>query len=432
MGPDKWGPDGHHNGYAQLRSLYVEWFHMACTDFFYPGYNQPLIRGPSTVHHLDNDTRPLRKPYSFANYDRTVWEGGAGSFGNGINGPGSEGPTPVNAVVDKMLILGTAENFEPAVALAPAITFRNAVIVMPGVARPAQNPGNRNAAISVTGYDSSGAAATFARANPVRIHNTSVIWLPTQAQNRQAVTLINVNTFPNATIENNVAHGPNIGQSAGTFTTSTLAGVTPRYRGVNHAFINIQFNLTNLAPGQTWDVFYTNAARVAAGQPTAPFITAVTFDNRGPTAPPSQAYWTANPTHTYHYIWRNTVANDPLPVPPTGNRGYTGTDEPTEWFFDAGQTTGNRITAAYLADRIRFTNNTTTTLNGTYRMHIDIRGLHPGPDPAFATPSDLALVWRPSGGAAISPDRTGLWAVDDALGTARSAPWARGAFAAAG
>lgn len=427
-GPDKWGPDEHHNGYACFRSEYFEWFHMACTDFFYPGFNQPLIRGPSALPEVETDPRPLRNPYGFHNYDRTVWEGGASPFGNGIDGPRNLGPVPVNAVVDKILAVSHAESFDNAIlSISPGTTLRNALVIMPGVARPSHYNNGRNIALRVVDYSTPD--GVFANSQVSRVYNTTVAWLPTAAQNNNvAVTFLSIGGLTTVEAENNVFHGPNISQSAGTFATSTLSGFTARYVGLNQAFINIQFNLTNLAPGGTWDVFYTNAARVAAGQPTAPFITAVTFDNRGPTATPSQSYWTSNPTHNYHFIWR-TVTNDPLPVPPTTLRGYSGSDTPPDRFFDAGQTSGNRITGAYLSDRIRFTNNTTTTLNGTYRMHIDIRGLHPGPNAAFATPSNLSLVWRPaSGNPAVGGATTGRTAYDDLLTATRTGAKDDGAF----
>jgi hypothetical protein len=392
---DKWCPDEIHNSYGVMRSIYLEWFHAACTDAFMPGFYQPIMRGPSTL--MENNTTKWN-PWIYNNFDRTVWEGSVTCLGIANSGPGSGAAGVSNTVIDKLLAIATSEN-DQLLFLTPGVTARNVVAVVPGTDRT--RAGSIRSVFDVPGSSSS--TDTFAFAHPLRIHNCTGIFLRTTTDNNGTVPVFRTTQASLVTgivSQNNVFHAPSAGTDAGAFTSATLAGVTPRYVGLNTSFQHTDLTLSNVANGATFDVFYTSAGG-------SPFINRTTFDGRLSTSAPTQNYWTVtNPTHNMHLIYS---------VNAFGGAPSTGTV-----YFDGGLSSGARITAQYLSDRIRFTNNTGTTLNSFHRLKVDIRGLHPGPNATFATGS-TALSWLPSGAnVARNGYSSGLLAQQDFLGNFRS------------
>jgi hypothetical protein len=393
------------NGSSPLRYGYFDDAYLGGCDFFLNGVYNALFRA---LNGTISGGERIGWPTIII--ERTAFEGGDSLIGfTGTNaGDPFVGMAPPNALVDKVLGVGifNTRTFtgDSQVGSGTGATWRNVTFVQPAVTCDL-----------LDFYDFGEldlAANDQGNAQPVRFHNVTCVYLGTSAQigNRTPRLFNPANAAKitgGVTFENNVLHAPNITSpiNAGPFTSGTLAGFTPRYAGFRDNFNRLAlstYGIGSVANGATFDILYMLIA------------TATRTGRAGVNIPANNAAWqtywvTTNPSHNCHYVLN----------------GFTA-------YVDNGRTTGARITASYLSDRIRFTNNTGITLTGSMLLFIDRRGLLPGPDAGTAIPSNLAVSWIPtSSSPAIPSEELGLFAVDDFLSRIRTVPRTQGAFEAA-
>jgi hypothetical protein len=350
-----------------------------------------------------------RRGWPYYNMDRIVCENGtiSGMFPNahraGTFAP-SKGFSVANTVIDKAIyIAGPFSKKFSGQGFATGLTVRNVLLVVPSVLESSAM--TTFTELSVVNNTPTDAEDALWRAQPVRFHNITAVHLRTTGQNNGNGSF---DWYPttgqsawldvmNFTLENCVRHVPNLANAnnEGPFTTGTLSGLVPRWAGRRWNFGLITLTNLNVAPGGKFFVPYTDIPAQNSNGDVA--------------TQPTQTYWTLdNPSHNSHYITNGSSI-----------------------VRDLGKTSGTRITASYGATGITFTNNSSTTFTGTWRVFIDRRAYLPPADTARATPTDVALSWMPaSGSSAITTEDLGLFAVDDLLGRTRTVPRTRGAFEA--
>jgi len=392
------GTKPYHNDSGCYRSAYIDDVYFGGCDLF-SNNGIGAHQSPGRINNGVLSDATTRYGWAYISYDRCAMEGGSQILGLSGNHATIATSTrhPCNAVFDKLLLVGT-----PWTAKATGgdgwpggSTLRNILFVVPDTdARPNYSTGEAFS-FSTRPVDDN---TRHSFSHPLRLYNCTAVMLRSTANNngQGSIDLLGAEwvSYSDRTDNNNGRHWPNLTTSVtdGPFTSATLAGFTPRYAGYNDNYRRFDITLTSVAPGGTFDVLYSEipttlwSGRAVPGHP----VTDAEFET----------YWTVDhPGDNFHWI-----------------TGPTGTE------VDGGRTSGDRITAAYLTDRIRFTNNTaSTTFNGTYRINIDRSSIHPGPDSATATPASLHVSWVPTTGSSLLDGySTGLLAHTDITGAIRS------------
>ena len=201
---------------------------------------------------------------------------------------------PGNFIFDRLLLIGTARQRAKMISCHKGgATFRNMLLFQPDV------PGYSSGANEFFDFTANNPTGTN-NSEPVRVYNVTAISLQSAAnENGGPMDLVGgTGTFSDITIENNVVHVPNssspVTGSAPIDTTGALAGVTPRYKGVQYNYEHVTGSLGSSLPN--------------GGTITVPYSSLLIRDHNGdgPGTVTNQAYWQAiEATDTLHMFSLN-------------------------------------------------------------------------------------------------------------------------------
>lgn len=386
-------PRATNNRYPLARGAHAEYLYMGASDFGHWTWQQPGFRW------YDNDPawNNQRFPYGRTNIDRCVFESELRIETSSDNG--DPAVVPRNTVVDRALVIGQT-NAETSLTVRTGSTVRNcAIVVAPGaVVDVFQSAAiNRIEGLIRIKPGTSRPDNAFYRAQPSEVYNNTVVILRTPSDNRDRTPVL-IEAFGMTVTEwNNVLHMPEFSVNAGPFISDLIAGVTPRALGEVATITRGSINLgtTGVAPGAQFEVPYS-------------VLPDTTTTNRALTGSTNQAYWTANPTHNAHVMYKS---------------GEDFAD--VSW---AGSTANHRLQLiGYTSTGIVFQNNRSTAMTGTWFIHADRRGLRPSPPSSQATPTNLNLEWNPILGSSAYQSATGVTATREFFGETQT-PRNKGAF----
>jgi hypothetical protein len=387
------------NGMWPIRFSFLGELYMAACDLHIKTDTiDPIIRAHSGAF-AEGDPRP-RAGWQYITFDRVVGEGVGHNGFVDVGTREDAGSNPCNVMLDKILWIGTERSghrFLTGGDVIAAGTYRNIMGVIP--------PSGEGTTFFSSGFASNhGANEAYDLAHPRRIHNVTMVSVATNGNIgyiRPFMESPAISALPDLRLENNILHYPNQTldlslRDNGPFTSGLLAGVTPRYPGRNDVqamWVPTELTGVSIANNGTFNIRFLDMNSRNTERTNRPYAAA------------TQAYWTANPTHNFHYIRQGSTYH---------------------YVFNGGLQIVSVNT-----DSITFRNTTGGTLTGDWEIWIDRRGLHPGPQASTATPKDLPLSWIPTTGSpAIPSEDLGLHAVDDFFGRIRTVARTRGAFEA--
>lgn len=330
-----------------------------------------------------------------AHVGRTVMENGSRVINLAGENAGAE-DNPGNYVFDRLVLIGGAQaNIDMIICHKGGTTFRNMLLFHPNVERYS-DPGPQSFFNFAVNNHRNGNAS-----EPVRIYNVTAISLLNGATEESGpMNLSNgASSFTNYTEENNVLHIPNgsvpATASAPIDMTSTVPGVTPRYKGVQYNYEHVTGTLSSNIPH--------------GGTHTIPYSSLRISDHNGSGAgtETDQAYWTAiENTDTRHHFSVN------------GSVHYAANNDFTVSFGSTQVTLTNTSGATWSAGT-----NWWLALDRSSRLHSDLPLQTQYENPS-TVPSGTPLAGSPAqGGGGL-----GLKSYNDFYGAVRASPASSGAI----
>ena len=386
------GPrNGLHNEHGCLRTEAISDLFISGCDFFTRG-------GWSGLAGRIADNAALRPNTSgragvYINMERMVVEGGFEVLNLKENSGGSP-DSPINAIVDRAIVIGTAKTILHISCDAGGSSLRNVYCYQPNVKN--FHPNAFPTAIKF----SLGSGPTPDNVdNPIALHGLTAVNMRTAAnspglsetwQLQEGIDVFNIYT-----VENDVIHAPNLDTPTVPYAPMDLSeaipGITTRYKGVRHNFDGQTVSLpSDVPPGSSFVIPYTE-------------ITLKLADGSGSNTPTDQIYWLeALANDSDHFLLANTFY-------------YASLGE----LAVAAETGGIRVTNTGSA----------TWPAGTLRVRLDRFSKLPPADPIYDSSGQTIPLPRPmTGSQAIGTEAQG-WAPDkDLLLDNRQEPPARGAF----
>ena len=364
--------NGLYNNHGPIRVSNLTNIYIAQTDLFSRTGWSPLTTDTADQPCIRLNSSP-KAPGNSAIIERVVCEGGF--FQIALEGANvSTEERDANYVLDKVLCISTSKSIQRFLGNRfGGATIRNMLAILPDVP---EYHGNSWVGGILLSPDIS---EPFHQANldsPVSVHNCSIINLRGSANDDGDVwPVVSSNgNFVNETVENNIAHAPNIDTpvngDAPLDMAAALVGVTPRYKGVRFNFDHEEGTLgADVQTGASFTLPYPNGT--------------------------DQSYWQAiEATDRLHMI-RNI--DDPL-------------------LADEGD-----FTVAFGASDITITNTSGRIwqAGANWRLRLDRKSLIPPMNTDFANPAILPLPRPQPGSPAIGSGDLGLSAYDDFLGQPR-------------
>lgn len=280
----------------------------------------------------------------------------------------SIGPSEGNYLIDTCLMVGSIDTTNIFEMMGGGTTIRNVMAVRPDSVTHSGN--------GFAFFSKNGTITAADGAEGLNLYSNTFV-------NLQSFGTWNFDNFGYLATDysvlvntNNFRYGPNLGtpySPDGAATGAKIAGFTPRYSGWRWGFEYFSFTVPSTANGATFDILYS----------------AITLQEGG------------NPTSSTFGSGRNMVGN---------------------WLD------GVDVAFSFLSDRVRITNNTGGTISGSYKIRLDRHnGTLPAQNTAKATPSNLAVLWEPTG-AALDAAVSQPIAIRDVTLITRPSPADEGAY----
>ena len=386
------GPkNGLHNEHGCLRTEAVSDLFVSGCDFF-------TRCGWSALAGRLADNAALRPNTSgragaYINMERMVVEGGYEVLNLKENAAGTP-DSPINAIIDRAILVGTSKTLLHVSCDAGGSTLRNVYCYQPNVKNFHPNPFGASMKFTLGGGPT---PDNFE--NPIALHAVTAVNMrttansPGQSENWRLQDGIDV--YEIYTIENDIVHAPNLDVPIDPYApidlSEAIPGVTTRYKGVRHNFDGQTVSLaTEVNPGESFTIPYTD-------------ITELLADGSGEANPTDQIYWLeALAENSGHFMLANGFY-------------YAERGE----FSVSAETSGLRVTNT----------SATTWTDGTVKIRINRLSKLPPMNPVTDSSGQTIPLPRPMPGSqAIDTEAQG-WAPDkDLLLEDRAEPPARGAF----